>query len=163
MDQGRILPSRAEENILLFCVSEGIYFPFEIKWKGLASAQSVPPTVGRVGWVVFVHCFGWCHFMKHPLDQLIQTPLEDTDIYAATLASQLVEPSWNCAFTMNNSGYILLATRTCDGPSAERLRATSAVTLTGICRLFSQCGEENVPFAQLFPQLTERHLKGNEL
>lgn len=47
-------------------------------------------------------------------------------------------------------------------PGAGRLRATSALTLTGICRLFSQRAVENVPFAQLFPRLTARHLKGNE-
>lgn len=143
-------------------LSEYIFLWDEVKGFGICP---VCPSrcVCVWGGVMFVQCFGWCHFMKHPLYQLIQTPLENADVYAATLASQLGEPTWNCAFTMNNSGYILLATRTCDGPSAERLRATSAVTLTGICRLFSQCGKENVPSAQLFPQLTARHLKGNEL
>lgn len=50
-------------------------------------------------------------------------------------------------FTMNNLGYILLAVRWCDGHSAERLWAILTLIVTGIYRLSSQCGEENVPFA----------------
>lgn len=164
----RCLPLRVEEmrlNILLFRVSEWIYIP--LRWsERVWHLPRVSPSRWEVGGGIGG---GVCtvFWLMSPHETFIISAdadaSEDADIYAATLASQLGEPTWNCAFTMNNSGYILLATRTCDGPSAKRLRATSAVTLTGICRLFSQCGEENVPFAQLFPQLMARHLKGNEL
>lgn len=49
-------------------------------------------------------------------------------------------------FIMNNSSCILLASRKCDGHSVERLRTILTLIVTGIYRLFSQCGEEYVPF-----------------
>lgn len=50
-------------------------------------------------------------------------------------------------FFLNNSGCILLAGGECDGHSVELLRAILTLIVTGIHRLSSQCGEENVLFA----------------
>lgn len=50
-------------------------------------------------------------------------------------------------FIMNKSGSILLASMRRDGHSVEGLGAILTLIVTGICRLVSQCGEENVPFA----------------
>lgn len=164
VDQRRRLPSRVEEmslNILLFCVSEWIYFP--LRWSERVWHL---PRVCPLQWV------GWgCVCTVFWLMSLHETSIISADPGASGVRKHICRHTGfsirgtytELCLHMNNSGYILLATRTCDGPSAGRLRATSAVTLTGICRLFSQCGKENVPFAQLFPQLSARHLKGNEL
>lgn len=50
-------------------------------------------------------------------------------------------------FIMNNLDWVLLAGRKCDGHSVRRLKAILTLIVTGIYRLSSQYGEENVPSA----------------